>query len=51
MKWASRHCAAIAGGVATVRGGTPVQGTGVEKSLPCDLEKSRNPKVIAARTV
>jgi hypothetical protein len=25
--------------------------TGVEKSLPCDLEKSRNPKVIAARTV
>jgi hypothetical protein len=51
MKWASRHCAAIAGGVATARGGTPVQGTGVEKSLPCDLEKSRNPKVIAARTV
>jgi hypothetical protein len=51
MKWASRHCAAIAGGVATARGGTAVQATGVEKSLPCDLEKSRNPKVIAARTV
>ena len=33
------------------RPGKPNSGSGVERSLPCDLEKSRNAEVITAQIV